>query len=75
MLKRKCAILDEWCGTEGRDPSEIERSIGVQKSPDEIGDELVAAGASLFTVGVGGPRYDLGLVKDWVAWRDEQNTA
>jgi probable F420-dependent oxidoreductase len=75
VLKHKSAVLDEWCATEGRDPSEIERSIGVGKSPEDVGADLVAAGASLFTVGGGGPDYDLGLLKDWVAWRDEQNAA
>jgi probable F420-dependent oxidoreductase len=73
VLKHKSAILDEWCATEGRDASAIERSIGVDKAPEQVGAELVAAGASLFTVGVNGPDYDLGLVKEWVAWRDEQN--
>jgi hypothetical protein len=49
-----------------------ERSIGVQKPPDQVGDELVAAGATLFTVGFGGPYHDLGLLKDWIAWRDDR---
>ena len=35
--------------------------------------DLLAAGASLFTVGVGGPSYDLTSVRDWVAWRDSQS--
>jgi len=26
--------------------------------------------ARLFTIGVGGPSYDLAEVRDWVAWRD-----
>jgi probable F420-dependent oxidoreductase len=73
VLRRKCGILDEWCSAEGRDPAEIERSIGVNRDPGQVGAELVAAGATLFTVGVGGPKYDLGLVQDWVAWRNEQN--
>jgi hypothetical protein len=30
---------------------------------------------SLITVGLSGPDYDLGLVRDWVAWRDQQNAA
>jgi probable F420-dependent oxidoreductase len=72
-LRRKSAILDEWCATEGRDPAEIERSTGVNAAPEKVGPDLVAAGATLFTVGLQGPHYDLGLVKDWVAWRDEQN--
>ena len=33
---------------------------------------LLAAGARLFTVGLGGPTYDLSAVRDWVAWRDRQ---
>jgi len=56
----------------GREPAEIERSIGVQKAPDEVADALVAAGATLFTVGVGGPDFDLGLLKQWIAWRDDR---
>ena len=75
VLRRKSAVLDEWCAQEGRDPSQIERSIGVQKAPEQVGPELLDAGATLFTVGIGGPSYDLGLLKDWIAWRDEQNTA
>jgi probable F420-dependent oxidoreductase len=73
VLKRKGAILDEWCGTEGTDPAGIERSIAVTDDPSTAGPDLLAAGASLFTIGIGGPGYDLGLIKDWVAWRDEQN--
>ena len=75
VLNHKSAVLDEWCGTEGRDPALVERSIGVNAAPSEVGSALVAAGASLFTVGLNGPDYDLGLVKDWVAWRDEQNAS
>ena len=73
MLRHKGAILDEWCSTENRDPADIERSIGVGKDPGDVGAELIEAGATLFTVGIGGPSYDLGLLKDWIAWRDEQN--
>jgi probable F420-dependent oxidoreductase len=72
VLKRKNAILDGHCADVGRDPAEVERSIGVQKPPDQVGDELLAAGATLFTVGFGGPHHDLGLLKDWIAWRDSR---
>jgi probable F420-dependent oxidoreductase len=64
---RKSQILDRHCADIGRDPGEIERSIGVSAAPQDV-----AAGAGLFTIGVGGPDYDLGLVKEWVAWRDAQ---
>ncbi|MFC4947861.1 LLM class F420-dependent oxidoreductase [Pseudonocardia sp. GCM10023141] len=69
---RKSAILDEHCAAVGRAPQEIERSVAVNSAPEAVGDALVAAGASLFTVGVSGPDYDYGLLKDWVAWRDER---
>jgi probable F420-dependent oxidoreductase len=72
VLTRKNAILDQHCADIGRDPAEIERSIGVRKPPEQVGDALVAAGASLFTVGIGGPDYDMGLLRQWVRWRDEQ---
>ena len=71
-FSRKCEILDRHCADIGRDPSEIERSVGVKAPPQDVADALVAAGAGLFTVGVGGPDYDLGLVKEWVAWREAQ---
>jgi probable F420-dependent oxidoreductase len=71
VLRRKNAILDGHCADVGRDPAEIERSIGVQKPPEQVGDALLAAGASLFTVGFGGPHHDLGLLKAWIAWRDD----
>jgi probable F420-dependent oxidoreductase len=72
-LKRKSEILAKWCAEFDRDPSEIERSVGVGRhSPDEIGAEFLDAGASLFTVGLGGPDYDLSLLRKWVDWRDSQ---
>ncbi len=70
-LVRKNGVLDGHCADVGRDPALIERSIGVGKPPGEVAQALVEAGATLFTVGVGGPDYDLGLVKEWVSWRDE----
>jgi probable F420-dependent oxidoreductase len=73
VVERKVAILDEHCRSVGRDPSEIERSTGVSGTPEELGEKLRNLGVSMFTVGVGGPDYDLGALKDWIAWRDEQN--
>lgn len=78
-VTRKSAILDEHCKTVGRDPAEIERSVGVgagpgpQGAPDVLGPQLVAAGVSMFTVGVTGPTHDLAQLRDWIAWRDEVN--
>ena len=42
-------------------PREIVKSVGTPRrgDPADTGPPLVEAGASLFTVGVGGPDYDL----------------
>ena len=60
--------------TEGRDPADIERSAGVDGSPDELAPALLDAGTTFYTVGLTGPRYDVDKVKDWVAFRDDHNT-
>ena len=72
-LQRKSAVLNEWCAAENRDPATIERSVAVGEAPEQIGDALIAAGATLFTVGLSGPDYDMGLVREWVAFRDTKN--
>jgi hypothetical protein len=73
VVERKVKILDQHCADVGRDPAEIERSCGVQGEPDELGPKLLGLGVSTFTVGVGGPDYDLGLLKSWITWRDKNN--
>lgn len=70
-LRRKSAILDEHGAAVGRDTARlVERSIEVGAPPAAVADELLDAGATLFTIGVNGPDYDLSLVREWVAWRD-----
>jgi hypothetical protein len=66
-------VLDGHCRDLGRDPSEIERSAGVRGAPEKDGPALHEAGVRLFTVGQDGPDYDLGRLRDWITWRDEQN--
>jgi hypothetical protein len=34
---------------------------------------LLAAGFTLFNVRSSGPAYDLGPLRDWLAWRDDTN--
>jgi probable F420-dependent oxidoreductase len=74
-LIHKCKVLDDWCAEFGRDPGEIERSVGVDaKSPKEFGEAALAAGITQFTVGRDGDaNYDLTLLKEWIAWRDAHN--
>ncbi len=70
--KRKLEILDQHCADVDRDPAEIERSVGVHGDPADSGSALRDLGISTFTVGVGGPDYDLSTLRKWIAWRDAQ---
>jgi probable F420-dependent oxidoreductase len=71
-MARKSAILDRHCADVGRDPAEIERSTEVSGSPDRDGQVLVDLGISLINL-AGASGDDLGLLRDWIAWRDETN--
>jgi probable F420-dependent oxidoreductase len=74
VLRHKNRVLDEWCQKVGRDPAEIERSAGVSvKRPVPGAEAAYEVGTRLFTLGVGGPKYDLGSLRDLVAWRDDRN--
>lgn len=70
-LRHKNAVLDDWCAKVGRDPHEIERSAGVgEKDIERAADAAHEVGTRLFTVGIGGPDYDLTPLRKLVAWRD-----
>ena len=79
-IAHKHAVLDEWCEKVGRDPAEIERSAGVSARPGRLpedvpdyaaaAEDLYAVGTRLLTLGLSGPRYDRGPVRELVAWRD-----
>ena len=71
-IARKSGILDGHCADIGRDPAEIQRSCGVQSPPDQVADALLDAGVGLFTVGTGGPDFDMDLLRQWIRWRDER---
>lgn len=74
VLRHKHAVLRQWCAKVGRDPADIELSAGVSvKNPVPAAEAAYAVGTRLFTLGVGGPDYDLGTLRDLVAWRDERN--
>lgn len=70
--------LQRWCTVEGRDPASIERAVGIE--PDALGhdlaafaDDYVALGFRQVTLGINGPEFDVGAVREWLAWRDEVN--
>jgi probable F420-dependent oxidoreductase len=71
-LKRKSQILAGHCADVGRDPAEIQKSVEAPRGePGASAPALIDAGVSMFTVGVGGPDYDLGPLKKWLAWREQ----
>ncbi|MEP6482619.1 MAG: LLM class F420-dependent oxidoreductase [Rhodoglobus sp.] len=72
-LPRKLDILAEHCEAVGRDINEIEFSNEQRDKSLSTADELHEMGVTLFTLGISGPDYDLGPVKQWLAWRDAQN--
>jgi probable F420-dependent oxidoreductase len=84
-IARKHAILDDWARKVGRDPADIERSAGVSpkpgRYPEDLDDyaaaaeQLYAVGTRLFTVGLEAPGWDLGPIRELLAWRDEHNAA
>lgn len=74
-LERKLGILAEHGEAVGRDVSEIEVSCELRRFTSKEADQLVGLGATLFTIGLSGPDYDLASVRDWLRWRDAHNGA
>lgn len=72
-LATKLDILAQHGADVGRDTSEIEVSTDLRARSVDDADDMVEAGASLFTLQVSGPDYDLDPVRDWLSWRDERN--
>lgn len=76
-MQDKTTVLDEWCAKVGRDPSEIERSVGIH--PHRVEKDLALAdayfdiGMRQFTIGLNGPAYPVEQLQGWLDWRDEVN--
>jgi probable F420-dependent oxidoreductase len=72
---KKNEILLGHCADVGRDPAEIERTWGLHGNLLEHVDGLREAGVEHVIVGIGGDGsgYDLGPVRELVAWRDGLN--
>jgi probable F420-dependent oxidoreductase len=69
--REKDGILREHCARAGRDPDEIERTWGAP-TDGAAADALVGAGVQHLILGLDGrgPRYDMGPLRELVAWRD-----
>jgi len=77
-MKHKSRVLDEWCAKVGRDPAEVERSVGIDRNRisgdlTEAAEQYHAAGFTQFTFGFTGPVFDLSVLEPWLAWRDHKN--
>jgi probable F420-dependent oxidoreductase len=70
---RKSAILNEWCAKEGRDPNEIERSVGISPQTQKDLDGFIAQGITHFTTNASGPDYDFGFLRELIQWRDSRS--
>ncbi len=80
QLGPKLEALRHWCDVEGRNIEEIEMSVGLE--PDQLrevladhADTYVEMGFTQFTLGYNGPGWTLDAARDWLAWRDERNSA
>ncbi len=73
--KYKAGLLAEHCAKIGRDPAEIEHTRGVMSGLMDNVDVLHEAGVGQLILGVGGGPggYDLGELRELVAWRDTVN--
>ena len=74
-VRHKNSVLDGWCEKLGRDPTEIERSISVSADRLDLADALCDAGACELVIGIDGPQYDFGPLKEWLAWRDRHDAS
>jgi probable F420-dependent oxidoreductase len=79
-LEPVVARLRAECEAIGRDPSEIEWSVGLE--PDDLDrflaedvDAYVAMGFTQFTLGFNGPDWTVEKGRAWLEWRDRQNAA
>lgn len=72
-LERKLGILAQHGEAVGRDTTQIEVSTEVRTISHTDADDLVGLGATLFTIGLSGPSYDLEKVRGWLGWRDAHN--
>ena len=70
MVRHKNAVLDAWCARVGRNPRDIDRSIGMDAGALHLADAVADAGADEISVGVSGPEFDFDVVKQWLAWRN-----
>jgi probable F420-dependent oxidoreductase len=78
-MPHKISVLDNWCAEVGRNPAEIERSVGIHphrvEKDLEFADAYYDLGIRQYTIGLNGPDYPVASVAKWLEWRDEMNAS
>ena len=83
-LRHKLEVLSSHCTEVGRAIDDIELSVHLatdrpeDRSPESLSrraEPLRELGATLFSVGVSGPDYDMAVVQHLLAWRDQITAA
>ncbi len=70
--------LHKWCAEIGRDPHDVEWSLGLEPNDHarvlaDHADDYLARGFTQFTYGTNGPDYSLDGLPAWLEWRDSVN--
>lgn len=71
-LRRKRAVLADWCARLGRDPAGIEVTWTLAPEEVEKADAYLEAGVTHFVMGFSGPDYDLAPLAELLDWRAER---
>jgi probable F420-dependent oxidoreductase len=77
-MRPKVDALRRWCDEIGRDPAEIEWGLGVEPKDldrflDDDAEAYRAMGFTQFTLGFGGPSWEVAKGARWLEWRDAVN--
>lgn len=70
-FRHKIDVLEKHCAEQGRDRTEIEISAGIDPKRVDQADAMAAAGVDEITLGLNGPDYDLGAVREWLDWASQ----
>jgi probable F420-dependent oxidoreductase len=70
--RHKLDVLEQWCAEIGRDPAEIERAMFMNQPELRDPDVYLELGVTRFGALLGGPSYDLGFIRELLAWRDRE---
>jgi len=71
-MPHKLAVLDDWCARVGRNPADIERSVGLNPTHLKLADRYYELGIRQFTFSFEADA-DFSVLDPWLAWRDAKH--